>query len=276
VPSLVLPLLLIIAGCMPVPVSPTPIPPTETATITPVPTETIIWFPATATLTPMPTRQVTPTPELRPNISNVILEDFFSDKESWSTMRSAVGSVAYGRDELTLAVSSPRGLLTSLRRDVLLSDFYLEIEADPSLCRGSDAYGLMLRAHSNQDYYRLLINCEGQVRLERIKDAKSLPLQDWIPNGLPSGGMVRTRLGVWALNNELRIFINDMYQFTVTDSVWTGGQIGVFARSAGDTPLTVSFSKLSVRALEGGRLPLPTATPISIKPSATPRQTSTP
>jgi hypothetical protein len=254
--------LLVLSACMPAAAAePTPVVPTETATTTPTATGTIIWFPPTATLTPMPTREVTPTPELRPGVTDIIVEDLFTDKESWHTARTAVGSIAYGRDELTLAVSSSRGLLISMRSDPLLADFYLEIEADPSLCRGSDAFGLLLRAHSTQDFYRLLINCNGQVRLERIKESKSLPLQDWVPNGLPPGGMVRTRLGIWALKDELRIFVNDVYQFTVKDPVWTVGQIGVFARSAGDTPLTVSFSRLTVRAVEGGRSPLPTMTP---------------
>jgi hypothetical protein len=224
-------LLFLLAGCLPAQSSPTPVLPTETATIIPSPTETIVWFPATATFTPAPTREVTPTPELRPNRGESILTDTFTDRTSWQTTRSTAGSIAYGQDELTLAVSSARGSLVSFRSAPALIDFYLEIEAEPSLCRGGDAYGLLLRAHSNQDFYRLLLNCNGEVRFERLMEARSLPLHDWSSTGQPPGGMMTTRLGVWALKDEMRIFINDVYQFTVKDPIWTGGQIGVFARS---------------------------------------------
>jgi hypothetical protein len=117
----------------------------------------------------------------------------------------------------------------------------------PSLCRSDDAYGLLLRASSTQDYYRLLVTCSGRIRLERTKGGKSIPLQDWVASGqIFPGGMMRYRLSVWAQGPEMRVFVNDVYQFSVKDPVWESGAVGVFARSAGDTPLTVSFSNLVV------------------------------
>jgi hypothetical protein len=61
----------------------------------------------------------------------------------------------------------------------------------------------------------------------------------------------------------MRFFVNDEYQFSASDPVFTGGVLGAFARSAGDTPVTVSFSDLHVYGLGA----LPTALP---SPSVTP------
>jgi hypothetical protein len=261
---------IMVAACLPDVPEPVPTLPLETATPTPDLTDTIVWFPPTATYTPAPTRESTPTPELRPLEGDVILIDTFTEREGWQVARSVVGSIAYGQDELTLAVSSPRGLLVSFRSAPALADFYLEVNVEPNLCRGSDAYGLLLRAQSSGDYYRLLLNCNGEVRFERLMNSRSLPLHDWIGSGLPPGGMIPARLGVWALKDEMRVFVNGVHQFTVRDKTWNGGQIGVFARSAGDTPLTVSFSQLEVYTVEGGRLPpMPAAT--EARPSATPK-----
>jgi hypothetical protein len=48
----------------------------------------------------------------------------------------------------------------------------------------------------------------------------------------------------------MRFFINDQYQFTVNDPLLPSGNIGVFARSIGETAVTVNFSDLIVRQIE--------------------------
>jgi len=241
-----------VAACLPVEALPTAVPTVETViTETPFPSATIIWFPPTPTFTPFPTHEIIPTQDYRPGVGGIVLEDNFDDPESWETSHTAVGSVAFGQQELTLAVASARGSLLSLRRSPQLSNFYLEIEALPSLCRTGDSYGLLLRTSSAIDYYRLMVNCDGQVRMERLKNGQVVLLQDWVTSGqIFPGGMMRLRLGVWAYKEELRVFVNDEYHFTVRDPVWASGQVGVFARSAGETPLTVNFSHLVVRSLD--------------------------
>lgn len=269
------------SACLPPqPLSPIPLPTsTETTTVTPTTTTTIVWFPPTATFTLFPTAVVSPTENFQPNLGPLILEDDYTDQGAWPTMRSADGSVAYGNQELTLAVAVPGGALVSLRQAPLVNDFYLEIDAMPSLCRSNDTYGLLLRASSILDFYRLMVNCNGQLRVERLKNGYAVLIQDWTPSGqIPPGGMMRTRLGVWSLNDEMRVFVNGIFQFSFRDPVWTSGQIGVFARSAGDTPMTVNFSNLSIYRLSEGRLPppTPTARPATKTPPVVSSQTSAP
>jgi len=45
----------------------------------------------------------------------------------------------------------------------------------------------------------------------------------------------------------MRFFVNDQYQFTVSDPLLPGGNLGVFARSGGEMDVTVSFTDLIVR-----------------------------
>jgi hypothetical protein len=240
-------LALILAACLPEP-PPTPTPePTPTATVTPTITPTIVWFPATATRTAAPTIAIEPTEDLRPALGEVLLRDPFTDPDQWGVTRTAAGSVAYGNEELTLAVAQSKGSLLSFRKTPQLNNFYLEIDAQPSLCRGADAYGLLLRAASAGDFYRLVMTCEGQVRMERVKNSKNVPLSEWTTSGqIQPGGMLPARVGVAAQGEDLNVFINGVYQFSVKDPVFTSGAVGVFARAAGDTSLTVNFSNLVV------------------------------
>lgn len=222
-----------------------PLPPTTTFT----PTATIIWFPATATFTPFPTSPpIPPTEEMRPALGGIILEDNFSSDAPWSTSRTAEGSALLGANELTISIPKEKVYLTSLRQEPLLSDFYVEITAGPIFCQGQDEYGLLLRYSSPGDTYRFAVSCDGQVRLDRLyRDQASSP-QPWLLSGaLPVGAPSRSRLAVWARGRELRVFVNDEFQFQVSDPQLTQGQIGVFARSTGGHLFTVSFSNLLIR-----------------------------
>jgi hypothetical protein len=191
-------------------------------------------------------------------------DDFSSG--GWQVFANEAGRIAFGKHELTLAVSTKQGVLGSLRAKPLPGDFFLEMTATPSLCKGADAFGLYVRAVTPRDGYRLVATCDGRLRLERLKNGELVLLQDWTPSGeVARGGLVPVRLGVWAVGKELRIFANEVYQFSARDPVWTDGQTGVYARAAADGPLTVSFSDLVVHAIDPARLPTP-----SLTPSATP------
>lgn len=236
--------------------------PTPTVTLTP--TRTPVWFPPTDTPTPIPTATPVPTLEMRPGVGEVVLADDFSGT-NWQTGETEAGRITLSRGELTLAVTAEKGVLTSLRSGTLPGDGYLEITVQASLCRPQDVYGVLVRAISPRDGYRILFNCGGSLRAERLKDGKIALLQDWTPvAGLPSG-LLPARLGVWMAGQDLRLFVNDVYQFSLRDPVWTEGSIGAYARAAGSSPLTVTFSTLEVRALDASRIP--TTTPF---PSPTP------
>jgi len=221
------------------------------------PTPTIIWFPASATPTLLAFPTYTSTPEMSPGIGAITLSDDFSDDSVWDTAVSNHGSAAIGRNRLTLAVQ-PGVYLASMRREVTLRNFYAEITARPSLCRGEDNYGLIVRGIGSS-FYRFVLACNGQVRVERISGGVRLPIQEPVPSGDAPGAPGEVRIGLWAVGSDMRLFLNGRYQFSVIEKTFPSGALGVFARSVGDTPLSVTFSDLTVYEVD--YIP-PTRTPL--------------
>jgi hypothetical protein len=230
--------------------------PVSTETLVP-PTQTIVWFPPTETPTLLAFPTYTATPEMSPGIGAETLSDDFSDESVWDTATSNQGSASISRNRLILAVQ-PQYYLASMRHELIVSDFYAEITARPSLCRGEDNYGLVVRGIGSS-FYRFVLACNGQVRAERISGGTKLAIHEPVPSGDAPAAPGEVRIGVWAVAGDMRLFLNGRYQFSVMEGTFPSGGLGVFVRSAGDTSTTVTFSDLKVYDVD---YTPPTKTPI--------------
>jgi hypothetical protein len=259
----------VLAGCSGPVLTPTLTPtPMDTAT----PTATIVWFPPTDTSTPLPPQPALPTQDARPGMGELLLSDSFDQPAFWNTARSDQASAMLANNRLVLSINAPGPMyITSLRSQPIAGDFYAEALASLSLCSGNDQYGMLFRAGGSLDYYRFVLKCNGQERLERVRAGVTYPLLAWlISNDVPPRAPAQVRLGVWADSREIRIFVNDVFQFSMVDPVFSAGTFGFFAFASGKDPVTVSFSELAVHSIS---FILPTPSPV---PSWTPAKAGKP
>jgi hypothetical protein len=241
---------LCLTGCLPANSADTALA-TETAlpSETPPPTQTIVWFPpsATPTLNAIPT--YTATPEMSPGIGEVLLRDNFTSARVWDTVASEQASVSLKDKQLVLAVE-PGVSVASLRRDLTFGNFYAELTARIGLCRANDIYGLLIRVTGN-NFYRFNLSCNGLITVERVKSGERLALLEPTASGdVPLGPPGEVEIGIWAVSGEMRLFLNGRYQFSVIEKTFPSGAFGVFVKSNGDTPVTITFSDFRVYAVE--------------------------
>jgi hypothetical protein len=195
---------------------------------------------------------------MSPGIGEVILRDRFTNKEAWDTVASEQASVLLKNRQLILAVE-PGISVASLRRDMTFRNFYAELTARIGLCRADDTYGLIIRSTGNS-FYRFNLSCNGLVTVERIKSGERLALLEPTASGdVPLGPPGEVEIGIWAVGGEMRLFLNGRYQFSVFEKTFPSGAFGVFVHSKRDTPVTISFSELSIYEVQ--YIP-PTSTPI--------------
>ena len=239
-------LLIPLAACLPVS---TPSPePTASQTITPTASATIEWFPPTATQGTTPTVEVTPTPGIMAELGEVIFEDDFTSSEGWTVPQSDRGRISISNGEINIIINDPGTFLVGTLEKPDVQDFYAEISASPVLCSANDEYGFLFRVFGRNQYYRFALSCDGQVRLDRFSGETGDILYPWTRSAsVPVGAPSNSKISVLAVGDQIHIYINGDPQFTVTDRQLLVGSFGVFARSVGDTAVTISFSDLIVR-----------------------------
>jgi hypothetical protein len=224
------------------------IPPTPTFAPATYPTATVEWFPPTSTVEIQPTKQPTPTQTISTELGEVIFTDDFSDSEGWTVPQSGAGEINIGNGEANIIINESRTFLYGTLEKPDLSDFYAEITVSPILCAGRDEYGFLFRVIGRDQYYRFAISCDGEVRLDRITPGGGMILFPWTRSGsVPPGAPSVSKIAVLAEKDQLHLFINGDLQASVSDQQLKIGSFGIFARSTGESAVTVSFSDLIVR-----------------------------
>ncbi len=243
------------------------------------PSPTIIWFPATSTFTPFPTSEATATILPFPGMGKQIFLDDFSRAEDWSsagTESTGSNNLIINRNRLTLAINQSPARLMSIntRAEASFTDFYAEMTVSASRCTGDDTYGILFRSAAENNTYRFMVNCKGMVSADHFASGSISLLQKWVPSGdAPPAAPGFVKMAVWAAGAEMRFYLNDHFQFSVTNNYLRRGSVGVFANSLSPDGMNISFSDLSVNSVDYVS-PTPTITPTKTHyPTSTHRPT---
>ncbi len=245
-------LTLILAACLRL--EETPAVDTPQATNTPIPsstsTPTVIWFPPTDTPAMTPTQELTPTPEVMVELGEVIYEDPFNSPEGWFLPQTERGQINIGNGEVNIVINETGSYLAGTREKPDVSEFYAEITTNPVLCSPQDEYGFLFGVVGRDQYFRFALSCSGEVRLDKLSAEGTMLLYPWTRcASVPAGAPSVTKLAVLVVDGEIHLYINGNSLLSIEDRQNIYGSFGVYARSVGDTAMTVSFSDLIVREI---------------------------
>lgn len=222
--------------------------PTTSRTPAPSSTPTVVWFPPTDTPAATPTREITPTPGLMVELGEILYQDPFLSNESWSLPQNERGQINIGNGELNIIINEPDSYFAGIIEKPDLSEYYAEITANPVLCSGRDEYGFLFSVYGTNQYYRFALSCSGEVRLDRLSASGITVLYPWTRNAsVPPGAPSVTKLAVLVVDGEIHLFLNGESPYSITGQGNTFGSFGVYARSVGETALTVSFRDFIIR-----------------------------
>ena len=87
-----------------------------------------------------------------------------------------------GDDYISLAVAKPQSNLSSFRAKTLLGDFFLETIVQPGLCSVDNSFGIIFNEVNDRNFYRFVLSCAGQFRIEQLKENRTRVVEEWQPS----------------------------------------------------------------------------------------------
>lgn len=133
-------------------------------------------------------------------------------------------------------------------------NLYLEGTFRITSCSGDDQYGLVFRAPTYSDGigYYFGVTCDGKYYLQRMNASETITLVSLTSNSnILSGSGQVNRLGVWAENKTIKLYVNgELIKEMTDDGLVSQGYIGAFTAAYDDPGLTVQLEEISLWPLQ--------------------------
>jgi hypothetical protein len=192
--------------------------------------------------------ELTPTPEILVGLGEIIYEDRFVSSEGWLLPQTQRGEINIGNGEINIIINEPGSYFDGFLEEPDLNQYYAEITANPVLCSPQDEYGFLFSVSGINQYIRLALNCSGEVRMDQLLAGSTTLLYPRTRvASIPAGALSVTKIAVLVMIDEIHIYINGDLLFSLEGQQNSKGSFGIFARSIGETAMTVSFSDLVIR-----------------------------
>ncbi len=128
-------------------------------------------------------------------------------------------------------------------------NLYLEATFKTVSCSGDDQYGLVFRAPTYGDGYGYYfgVTCSGSYYLLKWTTSGSDLVIDTTPDArILSGAGQTNRLGVMAIDNSIKLYVNGALVKEISDSsIKDKGYIGAFVSAVDDPGFTVQMEQIS-------------------------------
>lgn len=203
------------------------------------------------TLTPpgMPTRSPS---DLALTFGDPDWSDGFDTDENWGTYQTNYSQVEISGGQLRFTLFETGGGPTWALSWPTVTNFYMEATAQtPQQCSGKDAYGLVFRADTADQGYRLEIFCDGIYRLVAFSPSGIQVLAGGTHEAINAGPNQINRLAVWVENKVIVIHINGVAITGFEDNTFrAAGRFGFTITAEETEPFTVLFDDLAFWTFE--------------------------
>jgi hypothetical protein len=178
-----------------------------------------------------------------------LAENFNGDTTTWDTPYGDLAlDLAAGQLTLSLAglgaeayaLNEPQGEYT---------DFYADTTITLATGRNGWIAGLTLR-QTGRTYYRLMLNHQGQWRLDLVRSGGEQTLRDWTNHPAIVAGQEEFTLGVLANGGTFDVFYNNIFvgQARDAEETLTSGDVGLYVQTTNNagSETQVAFDSLTV------------------------------
>jgi len=174
-------------------------------------------------------------------------DDFNQDTGDWEIYDDDNGQVFYEGGWLHVLNYTTAPEDTETMTDQYLTDFVLEVET--KLIAGTDDnwHGVVCRYQDDGNYYVFNISADGYYYISRFIDYDQTALSEATYSSyINQGWDVVNTMTVECVGNSLKLSVNGHVLDTVSDSTFSGGDIGLLATSWDGDFSEIAFDNLVV------------------------------
>lgn len=170
--------------------------------------------------------------------SGALLEDDFSDSDTWGTGTDADSSVEYSNSALKFLVNKDLYFVWSTPNDDDYENVHIEVTAINNSSDETGAFGIMCNLQITNTSYYFAVTGAGEYAIGKYTFAgDSLLTNDgqWGESSKITPNASSYRIGADCGNNGLTLYVDGQQVDSVSDTTYTSGNVGVFAWS-GEQP----------------------------------------
>lgn len=191
-----------------------------------------------------------PQPTERIVLGEVLLEEDFSDPQSWERYVDPALNVDFRIENgVYRAQASDGGFIWALNAQ-MHSDVSIQVDTQQISDYANNAYGVMCRAApaNNGDGYYFMISGDGMYTLRRGSLDQVRALIEWTYSDAIQQGSSINRIRAVCVGDYLALYVNGQFVAETRDSYFRQGYAGLTAAVPEGGEVDVSFDDLAISA----------------------------
>ena len=194
----------------------------------------------TTTPTAIPVTNPTSVPNANPTTggtsSNILFQDNFRDTSSgWDQANSADGSTDYQNGGYRINVITPNVSLWANPSKNFQSDVSIEVDAAKTAGPDDNAFGVICRYQDTKNFYKFYITSDGYAGISKEDNGTTTVISSADGNIQPvdgiNPGLASNHIRADCVGSTLTLYANGTQVATATDTSFTGGDVGLIART---------------------------------------------
>jgi len=181
--------------------------------------------------------------------SNTLLTEDFSDTESgWYVFTDSDGRYAYSDGGYKILVTTTDLMLYATSPQDFQSDVHVEVDATKAGGPDDNAFGLICRAEDLDNFYWFAISSDGYAGIGSNENADLYILSGEYLEESDAVylGEATNHIAADCVGSTLTLFVNGSEVVSVTDTSFSGGSVGLFAKAYTEMGVEIIFDNLLV------------------------------
>jgi len=168
--------------------------------------------------------------------SNILYQDNFKDpKSGWDQTTSTDGITDYQSGGYRINVLTPNVSLWANPSKSFPGDVSIEVDAAKTAGPDDNAFGVICRYQDTKNFYKFYITSDGYAGISKEENGSTTVISSADGNIQPvdgiNQGVATNHIRAACVGSTLTLYANGTQIATATDSAFTGGDVGLIART---------------------------------------------